>query len=334
MSLRTILFLVNGVALVVFIAVAVLASRKTAPPPPSNQTEYYPDEVMEGPKLERYLGAAVLFSAVLAASLPAYWLLEPDRQERMDEDFLDDSVLRGKQRFASAGAEIEGVDAHSQIARLECANCHGADGSGGQAQFVLAPDEPGGLTRTVSWEAPSLDDVLLRFSAEEVAQIIVYGRPGTPMPAWGIEGGGALPDQPVQDLVNYLRSIQITPEEAKERSTERLEEYLAENPGVSEGEALFRLNCARCHTKGWSYGDPKESGGGGAFGPNLRDGVTLRQFPALASGVQNHIDFVTLGSDFQKQYGTQGIGSGRMPGFGEILTPEQISKIVIYERGL
>ena len=334
MSLRTILFLVNGVALVVFVAVAVLASRKTTPPEPSNLTEYYPDEVMEGPKLERYLGAAVLFSAVLAASLPAYWLLEPDRQERMDGDFDDDSVLRGKQRFASAEAEIEGVDAHSQIARLECANCHGADGSGGSASFVLAPDEPGGLTRTVSWAAPSLDDVLLRFSPEEVTQIIVYGRPGTPMPAWGIAGGGALPEQPVQDLVNYLESIQITPEEAKKRSTERLKTFQEKNPGVSEGEALFTINCARCHTKGWSYGDPQEAAGGGAFGPNLRDGVTLRQFPALSGGVQKHIDFVTTGSDFQKQYGNLGIGSGRMPGFGSILSAEQISKIVIYERGL
>ena len=76
MSLRTILFLVNGVALVVFVAVAVLASRRK-PAPPANMVEYYDDQTMEGPKLERYLGAAVLFSAVLAASLPAYWLLEP-----------------------------------------------------------------------------------------------------------------------------------------------------------------------------------------------------------------------------------------------------------------
>ena len=186
----------------------------------------------------------------------------------------------------------------------------------------------------MSWAAPSLDDVLLRFSPEEVTQIIVYGRPGTPMPAWGIAGGGALPEQPVQDLVNYLKSIQITPGEAKKRSTERLKAFQEKNPGVSEGEGLFNINCARCHTKGWSFGDPKDSGGGGAFGPNLRDGVTLRQFPALSGGVQKHIDFVTTGSDYQKQYGNLGIGSGRMPGFGGILSVEQISKIIIYERGL
>ena len=51
------------------------------------------------------------------------------------------------------------------------------------------------------------------------------------------------------------------------------------------GEALFNLDlnsgaysCARCHTTGWSYGNPQQSGGG-AMGPNLTNGSTVRQFP-------------------------------------------------------
>jgi hypothetical protein len=75
-------------------------------------------------------------------------------------------------------------------------------------------------------------------------------------------------------------------------------------------------------------------GGGGAFGPNLTNGVTLRQFPPLSGGVAKHVEFVTTGSDFQKPYGTQGIGSGRMPGFGQELSARQIDEIVIYERSL
>ena len=68
--------------------------------------------------------------------------------------------------------------------------------------------------------------------------------------------------------------------------------------------------------------------------PNLTGGVTLRQFPPLAGGVAKHVEFVTTGSDFQKTYGTQGIGSGRMPGFGQMLSARQIDEIVIYERSL
>ena len=329
MSLRNILLLVNGIAVVVFVALAVLGSRGRKPAPPANMVEYYNDETMEGPKLERFLGAAVIFSAILAASLPVYWLLEPDRQEKMDEFFLEDSAERGRLRFA-----VTGTVPPTEVLQLECARCHGAKGEGGSATFLLQPTEPGELARTVSWTAPSLDDVLLRFSREEVAQIITYGRPGTPMPAWGLAGGGPLPEQPVEDLVNFLQSITISPDEARKRNTERAQKIMADNPGISEGQALFMGACARCHTKGWSYGDPGPMGGGGAFGPNLTNGVTQRQFPPLGGGVAKHVEFVTTGSDFQKTYGSQGIGSGRMPGFGQMLTARQIDEIVIYERGL
>jgi mono/diheme cytochrome c family protein len=328
-SLRNILFLVNGVALVVFLAVVILGSRGRKPAPPSNMVAYYDDETMEGPKLEKYLGWAVIFSAILAASLPIYWLLEPTRQEKMDEFFYEDSAERGKLRFAVAGTVPP-----SEVLQLECARCHGAKAEGGAATYLLQPTAPGELAKTVSWTAPSLDDVLLRFSREELAQIITYGRPGTPMPAWGLAGGGPLPEQPVEDLVNYLESIQISREEAQKRYTERAAEIMKDNPGISEGQALFMASCARCHTKGWSYGEPETMGGGGAFGPNLTGGVTLRQFPPLGGGVAKHVEFVTNGSEFQKSYGTQGIGSGRMPGFGQMLTARQIDEIIIYERSL
>jgi len=328
-SLRNILFLVNGIAVVVFLVLAFLGARGRKPAPPPNLVEYYDDEIMEGPKLEKYLGAAVIFSAILAASLPAYWLLEPTRQTKMDKDFLADSIERGKERFAVAGTLPK-----TEILPLECARCHGAKAEGGAATFLLQPDQPGQLPRTVSWTAPSLNDVLLRFDPDEVKQIITYGRPGTPMPSWGLAGGGPLPEQPIDDLVNYLQSITLTPKEAMKRNTDKADQIMKDNPGISLGQALFMANCARCHTKGWSYGAPYIMGGGGAFGPNLTNGVTLRQFPPLTGGVQKHVEFVTTGSDFQKPYGTQGIGSGRMPGFGDELSKEQIDQIVLYERSL
>ena len=329
MRLRNILFLVNGIALVVFLVMAILGSRRHKPAPPPNLTPYYDDETMEGPKLERFLGAAVIFSAILAASLPVYWLLEPTRQTKMNKDFLKSSNERGRLRFAVAGTVPP-----SEVLNLECARCHGAKAEGGAATFLLPPSQPGDLAKTVSWTAPSLNDVLLRFSTDTVTQIITYGRPGTPMPAWGLAGGGPLPDQPIEDLVNYLQSIQIKPEEAMKINTAKAEQILKGNPGISEGQALFMAACARCHTKGWSYGQPDVMGGGGAFGPNLTNGVELRQFPPLAGGVAKHVEFVTTGSGFQKPYGSQGIGSGRMPGFGQELSARQIDEIVLYERGL
>ena len=329
MRLRTILFLVNGIALLAFLVMAIAGARRRKPSTPMNLTEYYDDPTMEGPKLERFLGAAVIFSAILAATLPVYWLLEPSRQTKMTKDFLAASTERGRLRFAVAGTVPP-----SEVLNLECARCHGAKGEGGAATFLLPPTKPGDLAKTVSWTAPSLNDELLRFSRDEVTQVITYGRPGTPMPAWGLAGGGPLPDQPIEDLVNFIQSIQLTPQEAMKRNTDRTNQIMKDNPGISEGQALFMANCARCHTKGYSYGEPEQEGAGGAFGPNLTNGVELRQFPALAGGVAKQIEFVTTGSDFQKPYGTQGIGSGRMPGFGQELSARQIEQIVLYERSL
>jgi mono/diheme cytochrome c family protein len=106
------------------------------------------------------------------------------------------------------------------------------------------------------------------------------------------------------------------------------------------GQLLFMTNCARCHTKGWSYFDPTKGAvpppspqGSGAFGPNLTNGDTLRQFPG-ADGVQQQYDWVATGVEANKQYGVRGISSGRMPHFGTILTKDQIDAIVAYERSL
>ena len=140
--------------------------------------------------------------------------------------------------------------------------------------------------------------------------------------------------------------------------------YLFSNP-ASSGQ----YNCARCHTKGFSYNGAtvtKKDGtqlfpaglipGGGFFGPNLTNGVTKRQFEEPAT----HDDFITSGSKIGVKYGQYGQGSGRMPGFGPrtedncqippdpgeggppvancvypaILTTEQIAAIVAYERSL
>jgi mono/diheme cytochrome c family protein len=118
---------------------------------------------------------------------------------------------------------------------------------------------------------------------------------------------------------------------------------MAQQAGVLDGKSLFEANCARCHTKGFSFGEP-DVPGGGAFGPNLTNGDTLRQFP----DIKDQITFITTGSLFQKPYGVRGIGSGRMPGFGResdpdpkgkttplrLLTDDQIRAIAVYERSL
>ena len=48
----------------------------------------------------------------------------------------------------------------------------------------------------------------------------------------------------------------------------------------------------------------------------------------------DQVKFVIEGSENGKGYGVNGLGSGRMPSFGRILSQHQIELIVMYERTL
>ncbi|MDP3983975.1 MAG: cytochrome c, partial [Acidimicrobiia bacterium] len=98
---------------------------------------------------------------------------------------------------------------------------------------------------------------------------------------------------------------------------------------ASRAVGLFSAYCARCHTSGWSAGliFTQEAGAGG-FGPALWDGRPNVQFLSE----EDLIGFLTQGSVAQQAYGVNGIGSGRMPGFGKLLSAEDIQLIATYLR--
>jgi mono/diheme cytochrome c family protein len=283
----------------------------------ANRKPYLSDDELETSKLEKAQLFAFAMMAIIAIGLPLYWLNEPGRQAGASDGFENRSIKRGFQLF-------QPTDSPEHGAHFGCAGCHGPKGEGGVARYTIQDtvnkDAP---PQTVNWKAPALNTALLRFSPEEVRNILVYGRANTPMPAWGVLGGGPMNDQQIDDLVEYLKSITL---DAKKVRADNLAAF------GTDGPKLFDAMCSRCHTKGWSYGQSDEPGGG-AFGPNLRDGSTLRQFP----NVQDHIDFVGLGTEYAKPYGIRGMGGnegGGMPGFAEMLTADQIKAIVEYERSL
>ena len=397
MSVRLVLIIINAVALAAVLTYVVVTLRATpVTRAPQNLTPFLSDDDLEGRRLERALGWALIGSAVVAVSLPLYWLREPTREKQSIAYFADGSAERGSVLFANKQSLH-----YSNVSSLLCADCHGLDGSGGAASTTYTP--PGASTpMRVSWKAPALNTVLLRFTEDEVRSIITYGRPGTPMQAWGVAGGGPKNEQSVGDLLAYVKTLQISPAEAQAQEAAALatskaqpqkqlddataavkaaqskldglkanadakpedvkvaedelgaakdalawaQDWLARRKDVSDGQILFELNCARCHTANWSIFDPTTNtpekinlgiaGGGGTQGFNLRDGQTMRRFgPGTApgsDGFKSHVDFVTNGSENNKLYGVNGIGSGRMPGFAGLLTDEQISAIVEYER--
>ena len=310
----------------------------------ANRKVYFDDEVLEGRRLERVQFVGLLFLLVSVVGLPLVWILEPARQTGAKAYSVERATGWGEELFKPTS---EGG--------FNCAGCHGGmTASGGVAAYALTNPATGEV-KAVSWKAPALNTVLYRFSEDEVRFILVYGRPFSPMSPWGLDGGGPLNAQQINNLIAYLKSIQLprvgcaanepdarvcptgTLELAKQQElTDAANALVKDGTYQSYGEALFNLDtasgaysCARCHTQGWSSGDPGQPGVG-AMGPNLTGGATNAHFPVES----DQIDFIKKGSVLGKKYGLASQGSGRMPGFGNMLTDEQIKAIVEYVRSL
>lgn len=191
-SLVITLAVIGGIAWLGAILVAAL--RRRGPEEiPFNIAPGTTDDQMETRRLETGQKTAVLLSAFLAVTLPLYFLGEQDRQHGFVEQFDEESIDRG------AGL----------VEEYACFSCHGPDGIGGVAPFV---EKRSGVS--VGWAAPSLNDVLYRYDTDEVNFWVTYGRGNTPMPAWGLAGGGPMNEAQVEDVVNYLATIQISQGEA------------------------------------------------------------------------------------------------------------------------
>jgi mono/diheme cytochrome c family protein len=349
------LIIVGVLAAFAFYIAITLRRRDPGEPPGSeielapNRKPYFDDDVLEGPRLDRALLVCLGMLIVIAIALPVYWLREPTREVHALRGFNIRSIDRGAGLFASVSAPTCSQSATCSGIHFGCADCHGSQGQGGQTTYLISdPAHPNIPPRDVTWSVPPLNTVFYRFTendtasppVQEIYQIIVFGRPGTPMPAWGLNGGGPMDDQQIDDLMAYIQSIQLTPAQAhadwEARAKTTAEglglQYPNPNPMVN-GMILFDTNCARCHNKGYSYGEPEKQGGGGQYAPNITGGDELRQFPNEA----DQITFVTSGVDPGKGYGTGGIMTdygGGMPHFGGYLTAQEIKEIVDYERSL
>lgn len=274
----------------------------------ANKKEYFSDEDLEGKKLDWSLSFALVVLALIALSLPFYWLAEPGRQEGAVDAYQINFESRGENVYLNSA---------------QCANCHAAGGVGGAAPYVLQ-DADGQFLANASWTAPALNNLYLRYDEDEVTYILNYGRPGSPMAAWGAPGGGPLTTQQIQNVIEYTQTFEIAtldpiaineaddPVAAQEEAdawaaaiTEEVDRSLEAGEFETVGEAVFNLgyyssfqagslSCARCHTSGWSLGPtvplpggdplaPETAGCGGGnpsgIGFSLCGGSVINRFP-------------------------------------------------------
>ena len=295
-----------------------------------NRKPYYSDEELEGPKLNLALFSAAGLLAIIGVALPLYWLAEPGRQEG--------AVAGYQETFERRGLELYETGA-------QCVSCHGGGGSGGSATFIIN-DENGQFVDQVSWVAPALNDVLYRYDEDQVRYILDYGRPGTPMAAWGQPGGGPLTSQQVDNIIDYLWSVQKDVDQMRkevddlvasidEGLYERMLRVRKSNEGIADplqanrlshedelalGEILFNnqelsagsYSCARCHVAGAAFGRAYESFERlhvTSFGPDLT-GIEGQATEA------EHFDVVWNGMTSGVGYFSRRQGNPQMPAFG------------------
>jgi mono/diheme cytochrome c family protein len=180
-------------ALIVVVTTAREKARAAGPSTPPSRRPGPTDEALEGPLLEKYQLAGVALTVFLAVLLPFLYLREPARQKAAFTKEMNESVRLGHATFEQF-----------------CARCHGVKATGGVVPRFVAPGVKG--AKPTDYPAPNLHEIYQRHPDEQVATVawdtIQKGRPGTPMPTWGVRYGGPMNDQQITDLVNYLLSIQ------------------------------------------------------------------------------------------------------------------------------
>jgi hypothetical protein len=187
------------------------------------------DGALETPLLHKMQGWGVVLVAFFVVWFPATWLFEPTTNLHQEQALLKESVERGSRAVFPFSEE-------NQLG-VGCVRCHGPELRGG---LIQSGDQ--------FWNPPNLTDICAGnlgghaniASTDDIRQVIMEGRPGTPMPSWSIRFQGALNDQQINDLVNYLiemSSKNVPPENnvcLNEKAAERAAELAVQSGTVLE----------------------------------------------------------------------------------------------------
>jgi len=144
----------------------------------------------------------MLLVVFMSIWVPVVWLREPNANTQDTETFLQESIHRGYLTTLPGNEQ-------NQLG-FNCQRCHGPGLHGGSNVFngtvVAVPN-----LQTVCGGA-AFGHALIK-GLQDVVNTIAQGRSGSDMPSWSVKFAGAMDDQQINDVVNYLISIQKVPKD-------------------------------------------------------------------------------------------------------------------------
>ena len=194
----------SGIAVILVVgasAAALRRPRKAAGPdiPPAMRPGPS-DPDLEKPVLEKLYAASLILIVIMAVWIPGVFL----RENVTNADDL--KVLKEQSIERGYLTTLPGSEAN-QLG-FNCQRCHGVGLAGGRNVYNGAVVPVPNLQTVCGGEKTG--HALIK-SLSDVINTIAQGRTGTDMPSWSVRYAGAMDDQQINDLVNYLLSIQKVP---------------------------------------------------------------------------------------------------------------------------
>jgi len=191
-----IVLIAAGAVLVIgFLALFALRHRSKGKRPevPGAMRPGPSDQALETRQLLKLQGWGVVLITFFVLWFPVMWLLEPGRNLQQEEALRTDSIARGE-------AAVHPFSEENQLG-VGCVRCHGPELHGGVIQAQGTYGYPPNLTTICG--GPFVDPPHSQItSVDDIYTVIEQGR--LDMPSWSIRYQGALNDQQINDIVNYL----------------------------------------------------------------------------------------------------------------------------------
>jgi len=261
-----------GAAILAFLSWQSSRRRSAREKLPPAMRPAYSDDQLERNVLERHMGWGLVLTVFFALFIPLYLVYDMNRIEGATDERFVEQVVRGEELY-----------------QANCAECHGSNLAGGAAASPFEGDD--------AWPAPALNDFVVRYednpNVDDIEgflwETLYWGRPGSPMPAYGEEAAGPFTDEQIEDVKAFMLFNQVGEDEAQEMEAEdeaedpddeaeddeaddaneaedddaddldeaddvASAEQAAGTVAAADGEELYTQNCMRCHgadLQGW-----------------------------------------------------------------------------------